>query len=244
MYCVAANSTDRGLPGSTGDSLITERMNLNRIRLAGWIGLAGALLCGIGEFLLHFDSHRLGLGETGFDFMINTSEGRLNAGHFFAVVGVPLYFAGVWHIAEMIKPAGEKMSKALFLIGSFGFLYGAMWMSSRSSIGSLVHHAELIKDTNLIELYNLRCESLLSIIRITTLVISVIYIKQVLTGKSRYPKWMAATSPVVLLVMNFIILLIAPEIGRFVAPIALNVGFAVLFLLSLTFGDTRANAAI
>ena len=162
--------------------------------------------------------------------MINTSETRLNVGHFFAVFGIPFYFVGVWHIAEMIKPAGEKMSKALFLIGSFGFLYGAMWMSSRSSVGSLVHHAELIKNTNLIELYNLRCESLLNIIRITTLVISIIYIKQVLTGLTRYPKWMAATSPIVLLVMNFIILLIAPEVGRYVAPIALNVGFTCCLL--------------
>ena len=212
---------------------------VNQIKLTGLLGLLGAILCGTGEFLLHFDECRLGLGETGFDFMINTSEARLNAGHFFAVFGVPLYFVGVWHIAEMIKPAGQKMSKALFLIGAFGFLYGAMWMSSRSSVGSLVHHADLIKDTNLIELYNLRCESLLNIIRITTLVISIIYIKQVLTGLTRYPKWMAATSPIVLLVMNFVVLVIAPEVGRYVAPIALNVGFTLFFLLSLTFGDTR-----
>ena len=212
---------------------------VNQIKLTGLLGLLGAILCGTGEFLLHFDECRLGLGETGFDFMINTSEARLNAGHFFAVFGVPLYFVGVWHIAEMIKPAGQKMSKALFLIGAFGFLYGAMWMSSRSSIGSLVHHADLIKDTNLVELYNLRCESLLNIIRITTLVISIIYIKQVLTGLTRYPKWMAATSPIVLLVMNFVVLVIAPEVGRYVAPIALNVGFTLFFLLSLTFGDTR-----
>ena len=211
---------------------------MNQIKLTGLLGLLGAVLCGTGEFLLHFDECRLGLGKTGFDFMINTSEARLNAGHFFAVFGVPLYFVGVWHIAEMIKPAGQMMSKVLFLIGSFGFLYGAMWMSSRSSIGSLVHHADLIKDTNLIELYNLRCESLLNIIRITTLVISIIHIKQVLTGLTRYPKWMAATSPIVLLVMNFIVLLVAPEVGRYVAPIALNVGFSLFFLLSLTFGNT------
>ena len=216
---------------------------MNHLKLSGLIGLLGALLCGTGEFLLHFDECRLGLGETGFDFMINTSEARLNAGHFFAVIGVPLYFVGVWHIAEMIKPAGQKISNALFLIGAFGFLYGAMWMSSRSSIGSLVHHVDLIKDTNLIDLYNLRCESLLNVIRITTLVISIIYIKQVLTGLTRYPKWMAATSPIVLLVMNFIILAIAPEVGRFVAPIALNVGFTLFFLLSLTFGNTQELAS-
>ena len=122
---------------------------MNQIKLSGLIGLLGAILCGTGEFLLHFDESRLGLGETGFDFMINTSEARLTAGHFFSVFGMPLYFAGVWHIAEMIRPAGDKVSKALFLIGSFGFLYGAMWISSRSSIGSLVHHSEPVSYTHL-----------------------------------------------------------------------------------------------
>ena len=60
----------------------------------------------------------------------------------------------------------------------------------------------------------------------------------VLTGKSRYPKWMAATSPIVLLLMNFVIYAIAPSIGKYIMPIALNVGFSIFFLLSLIFGNT------
>ena len=216
---------------------------MNKLKLSGIIGLVGALICGAGEFLLHFDPNDAGLGETGYDYMKQLSEQRLTMGHFLAVVGVPLYFPGVWHIAQMIKPAGKLMSNMLFLIGSFGFIYGAMWMSSRSSIGSLVHHPDLISKTNLIELYNLRCDSLVNVTRITTLVISIIFVKQVLTGMTRYPKWMAATSPIVLLLANFVLLLVVPTIGRYVAPIALNVGFTVFFTLSLVFGNTVANSA-
>ena len=207
---------------------------MNNLKLTGIIGLIGAVLCGTGEFLLHFDQQAR---FSGYDFMADISDSRLTAGHFFAVVGVPLYFVGMWHIAQMLKPAGEKLSLILFLIGSFGFLYGAMWMSSRASIGSLVHYPELISDTNLVELYQLRSETLLQVIRVTTLLISGIYIYMVLTGNSRYPKWMAATSPIVLLLLNFIVYLIAPSVGKFVMPIALNVGFSLFFLLSLIFGD-------
>ena len=208
---------------------------MNKLRLTGIIGLIGAIICGTGEFLLHFDPQAR---FTGYDFMAEISDQRLTAGHFFAVSGVSLYFVGVWHIAEMLRPAGEKLSTALRFIGWFGFLYGAMWMSSRAMIGSTVHYPELVKGTNLIELYQLRLESLLQIIRITTLIISGIFVKMVLTGNSRYPKWMAATSPIVLLLMNFVIYLVAPSVGKYVMPIALNVGFSVFFLLSLTFGDT------
>jgi hypothetical protein len=207
---------------------------MNNLKLTGIIGLIGAVLCGTGEFLLHFDQQAR---FSGYDFMADISDSRLTAGHFFAVVGVPLYFVGMWHIAQMLKPAGEKLSRILFLIGSFGFLYGAMWMSSRASIGSLVHYPELISDTNLVELYQLRSETLLQVIRVATLLISGIYIYMVLTGNSRYPKWMAATSPIVLLLLNFVVYLIAPSIGKFVMPIALNVGFSLFFLLSLFFGN-------
>ncbi len=207
---------------------------MNNLKLTGIIGLVGAIICGTGEFLLHFDP---AARFSGYDFMADISDARLTAGHFFAVVGVSLYFVGMWHIAQMLKPAGEKLSNILFLIGSFGFLYGAMWMSSRASIGSLVHYPELIANTNLVELYQLRSETLLQVTRVTTLVISGIYVYMVLTGKSRYPKWMAATSPIVLLILNFVIYLIAPSLGKYVMPIALNAGFSIFFLLSLICGD-------
>ncbi len=207
---------------------------MNNLKLTGIIGLVGAIICGTGEFLLHFDP----LARfSGYDFMADISDARLTAGHFLAVVGVPLYLVGMWHIAQMLKPAGDKLSNILFLIGSFGFVYGAMWMSSRASIGSLVHYPELIANTNLVALYQLRSETLLQVTRVTTLVISGIYVYMVLTGKSRYPKWMAATSPIVLLILNFVIYVITPSVGKFVMPIALNVGFSVFFLLSLIFGD-------
>ncbi len=207
---------------------------MHNLKLTGILGLVGAILCGTGEFLLHFDP----LARfSGYDFMADISDARLTAGHFLAVGGVSLYFVGMWHIAQMLKPAGEKLSTLLFLIGSFGFLYGAMWMSSRASIGSLVHYPELIAATNLVDLYQLRSETLLQVTRVTTLMISGIYVYLVLTGKSRYPKWMAATSPIVLLILNFVIYVIAPSVGKFVMPIALNVGFSAFFLLSLIFGD-------
>jgi len=209
---------------------------VNRLKLTGLIGLVGAIICGTGEFLLHFDAEAK---YSGYDYMSGISESRLTAGHFFAVAGVSLYFVGVWHIGEMLRPAGKKRSTALQFIGWFGFLYGAMWMSSRATIASMVHHPDLIAGTDLVTLYKLRLETLLQVTRITTLIISVIYINLVLTGKTRYPKWMALTSPIVLLLMNFAIFKIAPSVGKYVAPIALNVGFSIFFLLSLTFGDTR-----
>ena len=215
---------------------------MNKLKLTGIIGLIGAIFCGTGEFLLHFNPGLLNpdpeTKSSAYAFMANFSEQRLTAGHFFAVIAVPLYFVGVWHIGEMLRPAGEKLSTVFKFIGWYGFLYGAMWMSSRAMIGSIAHHPDLIADTNLVSLYELRLETLLQVIRVTTLIISIIFIKMVLSGKSRYPKWMASTSPIVLLGLSILMFFVVPSIGIYTMPIALNVGFSVFFLLSLIFGNT------
>ena len=87
----------------------------------------------------------------------------------------------------------------------------------------------------MVELYDLRYESLLQVTRIAVLSISVIYIWLVIKGGSAYPKWMAAANPIVLLLLSFGIYLVAPNVGKYLMPIALNVGFAIFFVLSLYF---------
>jgi len=67
------------------------------------------------------------------------------------------------------------------------------------------------------------------------LVISIIYIWLVAKGGSNYPRWMAIANPIVLLLFSFIVYLIAPEIGKYLMPIALNVGFTIFFCLSIYF---------
>jgi len=61
----------------------------------------------------------------------------------------------------------------------------------------------------------------------------VIYVWLVLTGRSYYPKWMAVLNPILLIIVSFIIYAIAPSLGKFLMPIALNVAFAIFFVISL-----------
>lgn len=214
-------------------------MELNRT-LTGLIGLCAAVLVGSGEFLLHFDP--LARFTDGYAFMADISDQRLTLGHFLAAVGIPLYFVGLWHIYQMTKSAGHKSAFAAFAISAYGFVIGAIWMGSRASIGSLQHYPELVSATELVALYEFRYETLLQVIRITTLVLSAIYVYLVLRGGTRYPKWMAALNPFTLIVASFLIYLAAPAIGKYMMPIALNIAFGVFFLFSVSFGRTGDEA--
>lgn len=201
--------------------------------LTGIIGLLAAFLVGTGEFLLHYDPLAR-FSESSYDFMMAASDGQQTIGHFIGVFGAPLYIIGCWHIYLMLKPANQKLAFTAFLIGAYGFIMGGDWISSRATIGAITHlQAAGEQVQSLVTLYQLRYETLLMVIRITTLCLSGIIVYLVLTGKTYYPKWMALFNPIVLLLLNFVVYAAVPAIGKFMMPIALNIGFGLFFILSL-----------
>jgi uncharacterized membrane protein len=207
--------------------------NKNIIMVTGVVGLLAALLVGTGEFLLHFDPISR-YSETNYDFMLATSDNQQTLGHFFGSLAAPLYVIGCWHIYLMLSPANQKLAFASFIIGAFGFIVGAEWISSRASIGALIHiQVQGANLNSLIALYQDRYESLLTVIRITTLVTSIVFIYLAASGRSHYEKWHAFFSPIVLLLLSFVIYLVSPSIGKFLMPIALNIGFGLFFIMSL-----------
>ncbi len=207
--------------------------------VTGIVGLIAAILVGAGEFLLHFDPLAR-FSETSYDFMLAASDHRQTIGHFLGVLGAPLYIVGCWHIYLMLKPANQMLAFVAFAVGAYGFVIGSDWISSRASVGALVHIQQSgVAVESLIQLYQERYESLLTVIRITTLTLSLIFIGLALTGRSNYQKWHALFNPILLLVGSFIVHFINPDIGKYLMPIALNVAFGVFFLLSIFQASTH-----
>jgi len=197
-------------------------------------GILAASLVGIGEYLLHFDElARFTAG--GYEFMSDISTTRATIGHFFGVFGATLYPIGCYHIYLMLRPANPRWAFSAFLIGSFGFMVGVVWIGSRASIATLAQLPESVEVMQLIELYVLRYETLLHVIRLTTLVLSIILIWLSLTGRSHYPKWMALFNPIGLIIANFVLFAVVPSVGKHTMPIALNVAFFIFFLISMPF---------
>ncbi len=197
-----------------------------------FIGLLAATLVGVGEYLLHYDAQAR-FTQGGYEFMKGISASRTTIGHFFGVFGATLYPIGCYHIYLMLKPASSRWASAAFMISTFGFIVGAVWIGSRASISALTQLPETPEIASLISLYDLRYETLLQVIRVTTLLLSIIVICLSLTGRSRYPRWMALFNPIGLIIANFILFATVPAIGKHTMPIALNVAFFIFFLVSM-----------
>jgi len=206
--------------------------NQRHLIVTGTIGLLAAMLVGTGEFLLHFDSLGRFGEEGGYEYMQGILSGRTSLGHFLAVLGAPLYLVGYWHLMKMLEPANKIASNIAFFIMSYGIMVGAVWIGSRANISAIVNFQSVHDVLPLISLYEFRYENLLQVTRLAVLAFSIVFIWLTLSGRSHYPKWMAIFNPILLLLSSFAIWLLAPSIGIYLMPIALNVAFGLLFLVS------------
>jgi len=65
------------------------------------------------------------------------------------------------------------------------------------------------------------------------LLVSVLWIKLILTGKTAFPKWMAIFSPIVLLAFMFALYFFKTTIGLYVFPVAMNATHFIVFALAM-----------
>ena len=217
---------------------MTDTPDHRIVIITGIIGIFAAILVGTGEFLLHYSPAGDYADDGKYVYLLQVSEWRITTGHFLGVFGAPFYLIGFWHIYLGLKPYGKIIPYLVFFISAYGFIFGTVWIGSRASIALLAqanyaaegHNSEVLSE--LIQYYILHSESLLQVIRATTLISSLAFIFMVLSGKTLYPRWMAIFNPIVLLVSSFILFAVAPEIGKYTMPIALNMGYFLFFSLS------------
>ena len=207
---------------------------MNWVRVTGWIGLAAALLVGLGEYCLQYTPNGGIEDVKNYLYFNDISPERLSMGHFIAVLSAPLYLVGYWHLGKNLEPAGKTLAGAFFCIGAYSFVIGTAWIGQRFFIASTVH--EIAAGTDLqaqLALFSEHNEPFVNVLRVAMLLVSIIWIKQVLTGRTNYPQWMALFSPIALLATMFALYFFGTKIGLYVFPVAMNATHFVIFGLSL-----------
>lgn len=205
---------------------------MNNLKLTGFIGLTGAIMVGIGEFLLHYNSN--GYGGQNYAFFTSIAEWRLISGHFVVVFFVPFYIAGYWHFYLAVKNGSNQLAIALLISGVFAFVIGGMWIGSRALLGFMAKsYAAGETSLAMLDKYRLLMETLVQILRVIVLTISIIFVTAILKRKTMYPVWMAWFNPALMLALVFLLFFLVPAIGNFIAPTAMNITHIVVFAASL-----------
>jgi hypothetical protein len=204
-------------------------------RLAGLVGLIGALLTGLGEGLLQY-APGADFADMSYSYFTAIPISRQSAGHFIAVLSAPLYLLGYWHLTRNIAPARPLLSNALFLLCAYAFIIGEAWMAERYFLAATAHDIEAgAAAPALLEDFSRHNEPFVNVLRIAIAAFSLAWIWLVATGQSRYPRFMAAVSPGFVLGAIFLAWIAVPSFGEKFLPTAMNTAHAIVFALSLLF---------
>ncbi len=207
----------------------------SRVQIAGWFGLLGAILVGAGEFILQYSANAD--YAHGYDYFAQVSKFRITLGHFLSILAAPLYVAGYWHLSKRIDPRGGKIGRMFFIVGTYAFIVGAAWMGQRAFLALTVHEIASGTDLqNLLTRFSALNEPLVNVLRIAMVLVSLLWVFQILRGRSDYPIWMVLFSPALLLGGIIWLYIGAPKLGGLLIPNAMNVAHIIVFSLSLLTG--------
>lgn len=212
-----------------------------RIRIAGAIGLSGALLLAIGDQCLYFAA------TSGADFLHGlrgivaaTPTGRVLFGASLGPIAALLYLAGFWHVYVRLRTRHPRIA-AIITVGlalcllagtSYHVLWGAKALAMKAAMGAAATDQPVLVALEA-QLHAFAANVYL-IAEIAGYPSAVLLAIMIATGRSDYPRWLALLTPVVPLV---ILQLAAPytpaPFGSLVAGSASNLSFAVFFAASL-----------
>lgn len=202
-------------------------------RIAGWLGLIGALVVGIGEYTIQF-SLTGDYFSPGYEYFRGISSDRLFVGHYLSVLAAPLYILGYWHLYCHLRAASVVGATVFLLLGGYSFAVGAVWLGQRVFLALTVQAIDGGLPLNdMLETFASLNEPLINVLRLAVLINSVLWVWMIASGRSDYPKWLAVFSPIVMLVSVFAIYMVSADVGRFLLPGAMNVAHVILFGLSL-----------
>ena len=205
----------------------------SQLRMTGLVGLLGALIVTGSQILSQLPSHA----------WITKAEAYL-----IAAMAAPLCIVGYVHVFLAMRPAEAWQRLVVLISGGYAFALGAQWLGSR-------FYSELIADAfsyssapaeatiaNLLVIVASENEPLLWAHEVGIAVSSTVLTLAVLRGRTLYPKWFAACSPITLLAAAMAVGSYIPVSGKYLAPAAMSGAHALFFGFATLSIKSRASA--
>jgi len=127
------------------------------------------------------------------------------------------------------------LSRVLLVTGIYALAVGGMWISSRYFAADVFQGVRDI--TYLLDHYRLSYErhyqSILWVLRLSIVLISIIYIYLILRNDQGLPRWVTIFNPALLLGLIISTLIWAKPLGVHLAPAAMNVTHFIFFVVLL-----------
>lgn len=165
-------------------------------------------------------------------FLVAKPYGQVVAGHYLAILGIPLGLVGFWQVYHAIRPAGAYLPRVVWLLGAWGFVVGTVFHASFAfAIAGVQADAAGGGLDALLSRFALVFEPVgLVLVVVMTVALGLLFYL-VAFRETRYPRWFAFLNPLVVQAVTAGLALVAPEALRvFLIVTAYNLSVLVLFV--------------
>jgi hypothetical protein len=212
-----------------------------RIRIAGLLGLAGALLLAAGDQCLYFAA------VSGADFLHGlrgivaaAPTARVLFGAALAPIAALLYLAGFWHVYMRLRTRHPRIAAAiavgLALCLLAGAAYHALWGAKALTIKATLGATAITQPamTALESQLHAYAANVYLIAELAGYPSAVLLAILIGSGRGDYPRWLALLTPAIpLLILQFLAPYTPAPFGSLVGGSASNLSFALFFAASL-----------
>ncbi len=205
------------------------------------VALAGAIAASVGDLALLWVAwaHDGGLGVGA------PPPGTLLAGHYLGVLGIPLYGLGYRALAAGIRDAAPSAARWVGGLGAVGSVVGAVVHGLTGALTAVaIRTGAAMAPSDLAAIPEAAFLLPLWLIVGTALAVgSLVFATAVGRGGTRFPRWMAACTPLVTTIVIAVLAAPLPLAAAFVVPAAPNLAHIVVFAAALLAARPHSTSA-
>ncbi|GMR22003.1 MAG: hypothetical protein BMS9Abin37_0326 [Acidobacteriota bacterium] len=207
-------------------------------RIAGSIGAVSALLASVADLFSGYAIPPRNQMSTAYSVTLESvtpllllkQHGHLVAGHYLAILFIPVGIFGIWHVYLALRPAGEKKALAFLVGGTLSYAMGAAFHSTFGFVASILQSGDDILIAKTADFFEP-----LGLLLLISMVLLLLWLTLlILSGKTLYPRWAALFTPLVFqLLFSSLGYLLPIKIGVAFLVMGLNLALSCFFTVSL-----------
>ena len=200
----------------------------------GLLAICAAALLSLADMALLY-SPEGGYGFASYQPLADVPRWRLLLGHYLGVLLLPVYIPGYWLVFRGLRDAGVWRSWPVLLLGSYTAAIGGAFHGLIALLALIVQHGDtdLAASQGLLEQAGAFADPLHGLVNGLFVLSSIWFAVAVISGRTRFPRWLAAANPLILGLAIVAPYFLAPGFkpALLAAPASFNLAHLVFFCL-------------
>ena len=200
----------------------------------GLLAICAAAFLSLADMALLY-SPQGGYGFGSYQALTDVPRWRLLLGHYLGILLLPAYIPGYWLVRHGLRDAGGWCSWPVFLLGSYMAAIGGAFHGLIALLALIVQHGGTEPEAagRLLESARAFADPLHGAVNGLFVLVSLWFAVAVVSGRTRFPRWLAAANPLVLGLLFVTPYFLAPTFrpALLAAPASFNLAHLVFFCL-------------